>query len=407
MGRACCQGSARGQAPKCFFWRNNAKCLVVFEIAAIRTAAETAAATTRATVARETEQSRAAAEEAVRELRMRAAEFEESLTRRQDDAQQEFLVLHNQAVAHAERITTDANAQVASALEHAQRITAKADDFDKLMRSQAQQIDADARMRAAEHLDRAREKAQRIIDAVTTQTDTVLRDAEDIEQMAITARSEPSGTLRIAAPLPIGIHVIAPALPAFRRRYPAVTVDLRLNDQLVDLIEHRIDVAVRIGELADGRLLSRRLTPHRLCAFASPRYLARRGTPAHPRALAGHDTVNLRYQSTGQVFRWPFRIGGQVVEIVPQSGLVVDASDALIASLAADGGIGVCATFIAAPYVARGELVPILSGFAVDRDNITALWPESWRANPAVRAFLAVLNEIFHDRMTAAADLSL
>ena len=149
------------------------------EAAAIRTEAEKAAATTRATVARETEQSRAAAEEAVRELRMRAAEFEESLTRRQDDAQQEFLVLHNQAVAHAERITTDANAQVASALEHAQRITAKADDFDKLMRSQAQQIDADARMRAAEHLDRAREKAQRIIDAVTTQTDTVLRDAED------------------------------------------------------------------------------------------------------------------------------------------------------------------------------------------------------------------------------------
>ncbi|WP_188579681.1 LysR substrate-binding domain-containing protein (plasmid) [Tistrella bauzanensis] len=236
---------------------------------------------------------------------------------------------------------------------------------------------------------------------------TLLRDAEDIEQMAITARSEPSGTLRIAAPLPIGIHVIAPALPAFRRRYPAVAVDLRLNDQLVDLIEHRIDVAVRIGELADGRLLSRRLTPHRLCAFASPGYLARRGTPAHPNALAGHDTVNLRYQSTGQVFRWPFRIGGQVVEIVPQSGLVVDASDALIAALAADGGIGVCATFITAPYVARGELVPILSEFAVDRDNITALWPESRRANPAVRAFLAVLHEIFHDRMTAAADLSL
>ena len=149
------------------------------EAAAIRTEAEKAAATTRAAVARETEQSRAAAEEAVRELRMRAAEFEESLTRRQDDAQQEFLVLHNQAVAHAERITTDANAQVAAALEHSQRITAKADDFDKLMRSQAQQIEADARMRASEHLERAREKAQRIIDAVTAQADTVLRDAED------------------------------------------------------------------------------------------------------------------------------------------------------------------------------------------------------------------------------------
>src|SRR5947209_2631179 len=65
----------------------------------------------------------------------------------------------------------------------------------------------------------------------------LLRDAEEIEQLALTARSEASGTLRIAASLPIGIHVIAPALPMFRARFPKVIVDLRLNDQLVDIIE--------------------------------------------------------------------------------------------------------------------------------------------------------------------------
>ena len=130
-------------------------------------------------VARETSLSRAEAEEAVRELRVRALEFEESLTRRQDDAQQEFLVLHNQAVAHAERITQDANDQVAASLEHAQRVSAKADDFDRLMRAQAQQIEADANVRAREQLDRARIKAQKIIDTVTTHSQTVLRDAED------------------------------------------------------------------------------------------------------------------------------------------------------------------------------------------------------------------------------------
>ncbi|MCG3024517.1 hypothetical protein KZ310_35000, partial [Escherichia coli] len=75
----------------------------------------------RALVNRETSLARAEAEEAVREHRMRGLELEESLTRRQDDAQQEFLVLHNQAVAHAERITQDANDQVDSSLEHAQR----------------------------------------------------------------------------------------------------------------------------------------------------------------------------------------------------------------------------------------------------------------------------------------------
>jgi DNA-binding transcriptional LysR family regulator len=234
----------------------------------------------------------------------------------------------------------------------------------------------------------------------------LLRDAEEIEQAAMTARAEPSGTLRIAASLPIGVHVIAPALPAFRERYPKVTVDLRLNDQMVDIIEQGIDVAVRIGDLADSRLLSRRLAPHRLCAFASPAYLAARGTPRHPDELEGHDTVNLRYQSTGQVLRWPFRIGERVIEIVPPSGVVVDVSDALVAMLAAGGGIGIGASFIAAPYVARGELVPVLSEFAVERHNITALWPESRRTNPAVRAFLDRLQDIFQERMAAAAGLS-
>jgi len=149
------------------------------EAAAVRSEAEKGAAALRSMVSRETEHSRAEAEEAVRELRVRTLEFEESLTRRQDDAQQEFLMLHNQAVAHAERITQDANDQVAASLEHAQRVSAKADDFDRLMRAQAQQIEADAQVRAREILERAHTKAQKIIDTVTGHSQAVLRDAED------------------------------------------------------------------------------------------------------------------------------------------------------------------------------------------------------------------------------------
>jgi DNA-binding transcriptional LysR family regulator len=222
----------------------------------------------------------------------------------------------------------------------------------------------------------------------------LLRDAEEIEQVAIMARGAPSGTLRIAVSLPIGVHLIAPALPAFRKRYPEVMIDLRVNDRITDLVQQGIDVAVRIGDLADSRLLSRRLGPYRLCAFAAPRYLAEHGTPMHPNDLEGHDTVNLRYQSTGQSYRWPFRIGSREIEIVPTSAIVVDASEALVSAVTAGGGIGMLATFIAAPYVARGELIPVLPGFAVERNNISAIWPESRRANPAVRAFLNLLQEI-------------
>jgi len=149
------------------------------EAATVRTEAEKGAAALRAMVTRETTDQRSDAEREVREMNARVLEFEETLTRRQDDAQQKFLMLHNQAVAHAERITTDANEQVAASLEHAQRISAKAEDYERLMRSQAQAIEAEAQVKSRETLDRARAKAQKIIDSVTGHATAALRDAED------------------------------------------------------------------------------------------------------------------------------------------------------------------------------------------------------------------------------------
>jgi DNA-binding transcriptional LysR family regulator len=103
--------------------------------------------------------------------------------------------------------------------------------------------------------------------------------------------------------------LIAPALAQFRKCHPKVNIDLRLSDQVFDLVEGGIDLAIRIGGFADSRLLSRRLFPYRLCCYAAPDYLAARGTPKHPDELTKHDIVNLTYQSTGQLFRWQLRIG--------------------------------------------------------------------------------------------------
>lgn len=223
----------------------------------------------------------------------------------------------------------------------------------------------------------------------------LLREAEEIEQAAAAARAEPTGTMKVTAPLPIGVHLLAPALPLFRSRFPKVAIDLRLGDHYADLIEEGIDVAIRVGDLADSRLISRQLAPHRVCAFASPDYLARRGTPRHPDELVQHDCVNFRYQSSGQSLRWPFRVGERTLEVMPDAGVTVDVSDAVAAVLAAGGGIGISPTFLAATYVRRGLLVPVLRDHAVERSNITALWPESRRGNPAVKAFVAYLAEIF------------
>ncbi len=223
----------------------------------------------------------------------------------------------------------------------------------------------------------------------------LLREAEEIEQAAVAARAEPAGTLKVTAPVPLGVHLLAPALPRLRERHSKLSLDLRLSDRFVDLIEEGIDVAIRVGELADSSLIARRLAPYRLCAFASPAYLARHGTPCHPDDLARHDCVNFRYQNSGQVLRWPFRVGERTLEIVPSAAVTADVSDAVTAVLAAGGGIGIAATFIAAPYVERGELVPVLSEFAFDGSAITALWLESRRGSPNVKAFVAFLGELF------------
>ncbi|ANL28624.1 LysR family transcriptional regulator protein [Rhizobium phaseoli] len=237
----------------------------------------------------------------------------------------------------------------------------------------------------------------------------LLREAEEIEQAAVAARGEPSGTLKVTAPLPIGANLIAPALPRFRERFPKVSVDLRLGDTFTDIIEEGIDVAIRVGEPADSRLIARKLAPNRVCAFASPDYIKRRGIPTRPEDLVHHDCVNFRLQSTGQTLRWPFKVGDRVVEIVPNATIVVDNSDAVAAILVAGGGIGISPTYIAAPYLESGELVPVLKEYAVDRFNITALWPESRRGNPTVRAFVAFLGEVFPaeaawDRIFAASE---
>ena len=213
----------------------------------------------------------------------------------------------------------------------------------------------------------------------------LLQGVEEIEQAAVAARGEPAGIIKVTAPLPIGVNLLTPALPRFRERNPKLWVDLRLGDRITDLVEEGIDVAVRVGHVADSRLVSRRLAPHRLCAFASPAYLARHGTPQHPEDLAAHECVNFRYQSSGQTWRWPFDVGERVPGILPDAGIVVDVSDAVAAILAAGGGIRISPTYIAAPYVRRGELVPVLAQFMLsDKFDIAALWPESRQRNPNV-----------------------
>ncbi|MFA9217799.1 MAG: LysR family transcriptional regulator [Sphingomonadaceae bacterium] len=223
----------------------------------------------------------------------------------------------------------------------------------------------------------------------------LLQEVEQIEQAAASARAEPAGLIRVAVPFPVGTHILAPALPRFRERYPNLSIDLRMGDRYADLIEEGIDVAIRIGATSDSSLISRPLAPHRLCVFAAPSYLAKRGRPTMVDELLEHECVNFRYQSSGQLLRWPFQVAGRTVEMAPNAGIIIDTTEGLMAVLLAGGGVGMLPTYAAAPYVERNLLVPLLPELTVERYMIAAMWQESRRGSPNVKAFVDFLLEIF------------
>ncbi|EAX7332170.1 LysR family transcriptional regulator [Salmonella enterica] len=222
----------------------------------------------------------------------------------------------------------------------------------------------------------------------------LLREAEDIEQTAFAARYEPAGLIKVTASIPVGKCLIAPHLPEFRRRYPNIDVELSLSDMMADLIKDGIDLAVRIGPVADSRLIANPLTPNIVSAYASPDYLQKRGVPGTPEALTGHELVRVRYHSTGQIMKWHFRQNDVITEVDPIASITVNSPEAVLAIILNSGGIGMLPTFLATQHVASGELVPVMPERWTVRHNITAFWAESRRRNPNVHVFSNFLKEI-------------
>ena len=151
------------------------------------------------------------------------------------------------------------------------------------------------------------ERATRILEAV-----------EEAKNAAGALQTVPRGRLRINAPLSFGLLHLAPALTEFLRRFPDVSVELLVNDRLVDLLEGEFDVGVRIGRLRDSSLIARRIAPIRLAVCAAPDYLARHGVPSTPDDLAKHDCLEYTYFESRGEWRLLNPEGDEIV--VPVSG---------------------------------------------------------------------------------------
>lgn len=217
--------------------------------------------------------------------------------------------------------------------------------------------------------------------------------ARDAEEAAVSQRASPRGLLRINAPMSFGLLHVAPALGAFARLHPEISVDLVLDDRVLDLIEGGFDLALRIGTLADSSLVAHRLGRSKNVLVAHPDYLARAGTPAEPADLRDHATLLYALASTGA--RWTLTRGKRSESITVQCRLKANSSLALHQALLQGLGIARIPLFIVGDDLASGRLVEVLPAWQLPEQGIYLLTVARDFLPQKIRAFL----EFFRDRI--------
>ncbi|MGM4887010.1 LysR family transcriptional regulator [Tardiphaga sp. 20_F10_N6_6] len=203
----------------------------------------------------------------------------------------------------------------------------------------------------------------------------------------------PSGLLRVNTSVPFGLRLLLPLLPDFAKRYPDIKVEVVLTDLVVNLLEERADVAIRVGLMRESRLLARKLGESRMVVVASPGYLKERGTPKTPDDLAHHNL--LRFGFAKWENGWPFKIGGETVAVMPSGNALVSDGEAMQHLAVAGMGLARLARFHVEADIAAGRLVPVLEAFNPgDIEPIHAVFVGHGGQLPArVRAFLDYLVE--------------
>lgn len=235
------------------------------------------------------------------------------------------------------------------------------------------------------------EAGRRYLDA----SERILAEFEEAEAAASADRVEVRGTLRINAPVSFGVHDIAPLLPEFSALYPVLSVELGLNDRVVDLVEEGWDLAIRIGRLADSRMIARKLASCRAVLCAAPAYLARYGTPRTIADLAQHNCLGYTLSQTLGAGNWSFGVDGSIA--VPVSGnLCANNGDALAAAAVAGHGLIYQPSFLVNHELKSGQLVAIeLDHPPLEMPGIFAVYPSNRRPPAKLRAFIDFLAEQF------------
>jgi DNA-binding transcriptional LysR family regulator len=217
----------------------------------------------------------------------------------------------------------------------------------------------------------------------------LLADLAEAESSVSRLQGAAVGTLRVGAPVAFGRLHIVPELPDFLSQYPGLAVDLSLNDRFVDLIEERVDVAIRIGRLSDMSLIVRHLGESRRVLAASPAYLAARGEPRTLDDLLSHDCIVYRYLATGN--EWPFTGPAGPVSVRVNGSFSTNSSEAVRAAVLSGMGIAMAPFWMIGDALASGALKAILTEYLAPATDISALYPPTPHLAPKVRVFIDFL----------------
>ncbi|MCZ8313118.1 MAG: LysR family transcriptional regulator [Magnetospirillum sp.] len=231
--------------------------------------------------------------------------------------------------------------------------------------------------------------------AFHARSERILADLEEAEAAVGDATAIPKGLLRVAAPMSFGVLHLGTAIADFMCACPEMAVELLLNDRTVDLIEEGVDVAVRIGRLADSSLIAKRIAPARIALCAAPEYLVRHGTPATPEDLVKHACLEYTLAARGQ--EWAFVDAEGRSKTVRVAGpLKANNGEVLMAAALAGRGIAYLPTFMTGAHLAAGRLVRVLAPAWQPEDiAIFAVYPPTRHLSAKVRRFVDFLGDRF------------
>jgi DNA-binding transcriptional LysR family regulator len=217
----------------------------------------------------------------------------------------------------------------------------------------------------------------------------ILNELEDAERAAGDLEAAPRGLLRVTTSVSFGAHQLAPAIADYLIAYPDVSIDLSLHDNYVDLVEERIDLAIRLGQLADSSLIAKKLYMMEMVLCASPGYLAANGTPQQPRDLAKHNCLIYTYAAPRM---WTFTDPNGKAEVIRVSGrLLANSGDPLLALALKDTGILLGPDYLVADGLSAGRLVRLLPDYKTQETPVYAVYPHSHFLSAKTRTFIDFL----------------